>query len=76
MIYPLFATITFILSKQSITKKLVGIFLGLLLTIPFIIFSSSRSPEHQAEARRRGAVGCTNDSTELFVMVVSTLQRR
>ena len=27
--------------------------------IPFIIYASSRSPEHQAEARRRGAVGCT-----------------
>jgi CheY-like chemotaxis protein len=43
--------------------------------IPFIIYASSRSPEHQAEARRRGAVGCTNNATELFEMVVSALQR-
>ena len=43
--------------------------------IPFIIYASSRSPEHQAEARRRGAVGCTNIATELFEMVVSALQR-
>ena len=43
--------------------------------IPFIIYAGSRSPEHQAEARRRGAVGCTNNATELFEMVVSALQR-
>jgi CheY-like chemotaxis protein len=45
-------------------------------SIPFIIYASSRSPEHQAEARRRGAIGCTNNATELFEMVVSTLLRR
>lgn len=43
--------------------------------IPFIIYASSRSPEHQTEARHRGAVGCTNNAIELFEMVVSTLQR-
>ena len=43
--------------------------------IPYIIYAGSRSPEHQAEARRRGAVGCTNIATELFQMVVSTLQQ-
>jgi CheY-like chemotaxis protein len=26
---------------------------------PFIIYAGSRAPEHRAEARRRGAVGCT-----------------
>jgi DNA invertase Pin-like site-specific DNA recombinase len=29
----------------------------------------------RSEARRRGAVGCTNSATELFEMVVSALQR-
>lgn len=43
--------------------------------IPFIIYAASRSPEHQTEARRRGALGCTNNATELFEMVVSALQR-
>jgi CheY-like chemotaxis protein len=43
--------------------------------IPFIIYASSRLPEHQAEAKRRGAIGCTNRATELFVMVVSALSR-
>jgi CheY-like chemotaxis protein len=42
---------------------------------PFIIYASSRAPEHLAEARRRGAVGCTNNATELFEMVVSALKR-
>ena len=41
---------------------------------PFIIYAGSRSPEHQTEARRRGAVGCTNSATELFGMVNSVLQ--
>jgi CheY-like chemotaxis protein len=40
---------------------------------PFIIYSSSRSPEHDAEARRRGAVGSTNRPTELFEMVLSAI---
>jgi CheY-like chemotaxis protein len=42
---------------------------------PFIIYAGSRSPEHQAESRRRGAAGCTNRATELFEMVLSALQR-
>jgi len=42
---------------------------------PFVIYAGSRSPEHQAEARRRGAVGCTNNPTELFEMVLSALRR-
>jgi CheY-like chemotaxis protein len=42
---------------------------------PFIIYAGSRSPEHQAESRRRGAVGCTNRPNELFQMVLSILGR-
>ena len=42
---------------------------------PFVIYAGSRSPEHQAEARRRGAVGCTNRPNELFEMVLSVLGR-
>jgi hypothetical protein len=40
---------------------------------PFIIYAGSRAPEHQAEARRRGAIGCTNRPEELFEMVLSAL---
>jgi CheY-like chemotaxis protein len=42
---------------------------------PFIIYAGSRTPEHQAESRRRGAVGCTNRPSELFEMVLSVLGR-
>jgi CheY-like chemotaxis protein len=40
---------------------------------PFIIYAGSRAPEHRAEARRRGAVGCTNRPDELFEMVLAVL---
>jgi len=43
---------------------------------PFIIYAGSRAPEHRAEARRRGAVGCTNRPDELFEMVLSALGQR
>jgi CheY-like chemotaxis protein len=43
---------------------------------PFIIYAGSRAPEHQAEARRRGAVGCTNRPNELFEMVLRALGRK
>ena len=42
---------------------------------PVIIYAGSRAPEHRAEARRRGAVGCTNRPDELFEMVLSALGR-
>ncbi|NJN03409.1 MAG: response regulator [Leptolyngbyaceae cyanobacterium RM1_1_2] len=42
---------------------------------PFIIYASSRNPEHVAESRRHGAIGCTNNANELFEMVLSTLGR-
>jgi CheY-like chemotaxis protein len=42
---------------------------------PFIIYSSSRDPEHIAESRRHGAVGSTNNANELFEMVLSALGR-
>jgi len=42
---------------------------------PFIIYAGSRASEHRAEARRRGAVGCTNRPDELFEMVLSALGR-
>lgn len=40
---------------------------------PYVIYAGSRSPEHQAEARRRGALGCTNRPSELFQMVLSAI---
>ena len=43
---------------------------------PFIIYAGSRAPEHQAEARRRGALGCTNRANELFELVLTALGRR
>jgi CheY-like chemotaxis protein len=42
---------------------------------PFIIYASSRHPEHVAESRRHGAIGCTNNANELFEMVLSALGR-
>jgi CheY-like chemotaxis protein len=42
---------------------------------PFIIYASSRNPEHIAESRRHGAIGCTNNANELFEMVLSALGR-
>ncbi len=41
---------------------------------PFIIYASSRSPEHVAESRRKGAIGCTNNPQELFEMVVDAIK--
>jgi len=43
---------------------------------PFIIYAGSRKPEHIAEAKRRGAIGCTNRPDELFQMVLAALGRR
>jgi CheY-like chemotaxis protein len=40
---------------------------------PFLIYAGSSAPEHRAEARRRGAVACTNRPDELFEMVLSIL---
>lgn len=40
---------------------------------PFLIYAGSRAPEHQSEAKRRGAIGCTNRPDELFKLVLSTL---
>lgn len=42
---------------------------------PFIIYAGSNAPEHRAEARRRGALGCTNRPDELFEMVLLALGR-
>jgi CheY-like chemotaxis protein len=44
-------------------------------TTPFVIYASSRAPEHVAEARRRGAMGCTNRPDALFDYVLSALDR-
>jgi len=43
-------------------------------TTPFVIYAGSNAPEHKAEARRHGALGCTNRAAELFQYVVSALQ--
>jgi CheY-like chemotaxis protein len=36
---------------------------------PFIIYASSRDPEHVAESRRHGAIGCTNVTAQAEVGV-------
>lgn len=41
--------------------------------IPYVIYASSRAPEHVAEARRHGADGCTNSAPELMRMVTDAL---
>lgn len=43
---------------------------------PVIIYASSRAPEHVAEAKRRGAFGCTNRANELFEMTLAALNLR
>jgi CheY-like chemotaxis protein len=42
--------------------------------VPVIIYAGSASPEHRAEARRRGALDSTNDPQELFRLVVRAIQ--
>lgn len=41
--------------------------------IPYVIYAGSRAPEHVAEARRHGAIGCTNSPTELIGIVSDAL---
>lgn len=43
-------------------------------TTPFVIYAGSNAPEHKAEARKHGALGCTNRASELFQYVVSALR--
>jgi CheY-like chemotaxis protein len=43
---------------------------------PFLIYASSRAPQHIAEARQHGAIGCTNLATELVKIVTDTLSAR
>ena len=43
---------------------------------PYFIYGSSRAPEHVAEARRNGAIGCTNSPTELMRTVTEVLSSR
>jgi CheY-like chemotaxis protein len=44
------------------------------INTPFIIYAGSRSPEQVAEARKRGALGTTNNPQELFEMVVDAIK--
>jgi len=44
-------------------------------TKPFIIYSSSGRPEHDAEARRNGAEGSTNSPLKLLELVSDALRR-
>lgn len=42
--------------------------------VPYVIYASSRAPEHVREARARGALGATNDPEELVEMVVGAIR--
>jgi CheY-like chemotaxis protein len=44
--------------------------------IPFVIYASSRAPEHVRESREHGAIGCTNSPVELISMVTGVLAAR
>lgn len=41
---------------------------------PFLIYSGSRRPEHVQEARKRGALGCTNSPQELVLMATKAIR--
>lgn len=43
---------------------------------PFVIYASSRAPEHVRESRAHGAIGCTNSPQELIAMVTTALTAR
>lgn len=40
---------------------------------PLVFYAGSRAPEHVAESKRRGALGCTNRPDELFEYVLGAL---
>jgi len=42
---------------------------------PFIIFSASSTPQFAAEAKRKGALGETNETRELFALVSESVKR-
>ncbi len=44
-------------------------------TTPVVFYASSRLPEHVAESRRRGALGCTNRPDELFQYVLAAIEQ-
>ena len=43
---------------------------------PFVIYASSRAPDHVREAREHGAIGSTNRPQELVEMVTTALSAR
>jgi CheY-like chemotaxis protein len=43
---------------------------------PYLIYAGSRAPEDVAEARRHGAIGCTNLATELIRTITDVLFAR
>lgn len=43
------------------------------IDIPFVVYSGSNLPEHKAEALRKGAVGATNNLSELIELVKKAL---
>lgn len=47
----------------------------LKLDIPYLIYAGSNSPQHDAEARRRGASGSTGNPRDLFQRAVAILGR-
>lgn len=45
------------------------------MEVPYIIYAGSGASEHDAEARRRGAEGCTNNPQRLLDLVRTAIER-
>lgn len=45
------------------------------INTPFIIYAGSNSPKHQKETISRGGIGTTNNTQELFQMVIDGIQQ-
>jgi CheY-like chemotaxis protein len=46
------------------------------ISTPFVIYAGSNKSEHKAEALKAGALGSTNQASELFKLVLSALKSR
>ena len=45
------------------------------INTPFIIYAGSNSPKHQKETVKHGGFGTTNNTQELFQMVIDAIQQ-
>jgi CheY-like chemotaxis protein len=59
---------------QRAGYTLLGKLRDMGIRTPYIIYAGSRAPEHQAESRRRGAVGTTNRPDDLVRLVLNAVR--